>query len=112
MKQIRLSLLLALSFSCLAANQNKIAPELHGLPDGPALDVIVQYKSPPTEKHHKKINDKGGHLKNQLDNIRGALYSLPPAAIADLSDDPEVAYISPDRPVQGLLDYAEPTVNA
>ena len=37
-------------------------------------------------------------------------YQGPPAAaLADLADDPEVEFISPDRQVQGALDIAAAT---
>ena len=51
-------------------------------------------------------------MKLSLDGINGALYSMPAGAAVELSDDPDVLYVSPDRPVQGALDDAEPTTNA
>jgi hypothetical protein len=40
------------------------------------------------------------------------VYSIPNSALEDLADDPEVAYISPDRPLYPALDSAEYAVNA
>jgi serine protease AprX len=37
---------------------------------------------------------------------------VPASKLKDLADDPDVAYISPDRVVRGTLDYAEAAVNA
>ena len=78
-----------------------------------SIDVIVQFRDTPSEKHHKKIKDKGGVLKTDLSGIINAgHYSLPPAALDSLSDDPDVTYISPDREVAGSLDYSAPAVGA
>jgi serine protease AprX len=47
-----------------------------------------------------------------LSIVKAATYSIPASALEDLANDPDIAYVSPDRTVNGLLDYAEPTVNA
>jgi subtilisin family serine protease len=36
---------------------------------------------------------------------------VPASALADLSNDPDVEYISPDTPVAATLNYANPAVN-
>src|SRR5207245_8643222 len=62
-----------------------------------------------------KVTGKGAALKEKLSVIRGAAFtSLPAEALAQLAQDPDVAYISPDRPLQGAsnLDYTPETVNA
>ena len=103
-------------FACLTvvalAGESKISKDLKGLHPDSAVEVIVQFTQPPTEAHHGKVRAKGGVMKVSLDGINGALYSMPAGAAVELSDDPDVLYVSPDRPVQGALDYAEPTTNA
>jgi len=37
---------------------------------------------------------------------------LAASAVADLENDPDVEYVSPDRPVAATLDYANPAINA
>src|SRR5689334_20269545 len=77
------------------------------------VDVIVQFTSTPTENQHNKVRSRGGNLKTDLsDIIRGSHYTIPAARLGDLSDDPEVAYISPDRKVHGSLDFANPAIGA
>jgi hypothetical protein len=80
--------------------------------NGPTVDVIIQYNVPPTDAHHQKVQNKGGVLKTKLDFIKGAHYSVPVEALDDLADDPDVAYISPDREVSGSLDYVTSAVGA
>lgn len=94
------------------ADSSKVSRDLAGKAPGAVVDVIVQFRNAPTEQQHKKVKDKGGNLKSRLDAVKGALYSLPAAAINDLAADPDVVYISPDRELRGALDYANSTVGA
>ena len=92
---------------------NKLAPDLSHQDGNAALDVIVQFTAAPTERHHDKVLRKGGTLRHDLSGVlNGAHYAVPANRVAELSEDPEVAYISPDRPLHAMLDYANPTVNA
>src|SRR4029077_11617108 len=78
---------------------------------GATVDVIIQFVQVPTDAHHKKVQNKGGVLKTKLDFIKGAHYSVPAEALDALADDPDVAYISPDRAVKGTLDHVVSAVN-
>lgn len=102
---------MALLTTGLAAASSKLSKELQN-PGGAAIDVIVQYKQIPTDAQHGVIKSKKGLLKHKLDLVKGAVYNIPPALLKDLDADPNVVYVSPDRPVHGMLDYANPTVNA
>ncbi len=108
--KLRISLALLLGSLCSAANPDKLSPDLFSKQQ--TGDVIVQYKHPPTEEVQRRAQFRGARLRTRLDQIQSAVYTMSAAAAADLSDDDEVLYISPDRSVQALLDYAEPTVNA
>src|SRR5712692_3151183 len=96
-----------------AGASDKLSRDLSLRENGSTVDVIIQFNTEPTEQHHQKISAKGGTLKANLSGvIKGALYSVPASALEDISNDPAVSYITPDRPVRGMLDYANPTVNA
>src|SRR5215469_15776066 len=91
---------------------DKLSPEFHGsLPHG-HVNVIVQYRRPPTAQHYARVSRLGGTTNAQLHVIRGAAFRLPSSAIAELAKDPDVAYISPDRPVRAFLSNAAPAINA
>jgi len=95
--------LLAAGFS-LADGKHKLSKDLEALKDGhngATVDVIVQFNQTPTVAHHQKVQDKGGVLKTKLDAIKGAHYSVPVESLQSLADDPDVAYISPNRPLSG-----------
>ena len=98
---------------------DKIASDLRGANAGDSVDVIIQYNQTPTARHHQKVLNRGGQLKHELGLIKAGAYSVPASSLADLANDPDVAHISPDRPVQGattdtntLLDYYPITLNA
>ncbi|HJT86462.1 MAG TPA: S8 family peptidase, partial [Bryobacteraceae bacterium] len=107
-KLLPLALLATLAFS----RSSKIAPGLEGLDANAPVDVIVQYRHAPTERHHALVRQNGGMLKNTLEVIRAGHYSIPAGALDALAADPEVVHIWPDRPVKSSLDVTAPTVNA
>src|SRR6266849_10784125 len=100
---------------CLADGKHKLSKDLEALKggnSGATVDVIIQFKQTPSDAHHQKVQNKGGVLKTKLDIIKGAHYSVPVESLDALADDPDVVYISPDRPVEGSLDYVTAAVNA
>jgi serine protease AprX len=113
MNVIRMISILTLAAGLLSAKHPKIAGDLDNADPSSTVDVIVQFTVPPTAKHHQKVKDLGGRLKTDLSGvIKGAHYSVPVNVLAELANDPEVAYISPDRKVRGALDLTAAAVNA
>lgn len=95
--------------------QPKLAPELQHVKSGKAVDVIVQYKSDPTDDQIGKVAQKGAALKHRLSVIQGASFtSVSSDTLTQLAQDPDVAHVAPDRPLQGAadFDYTPETVNA
>ena len=76
------------------------------------VNVIVQFRNPPTSKHFQKMNSLGSLHSRHLSVIRGGRFDLPASSLQALALDPDVAYISPDRLVQGAADYFQETVGA
>jgi len=107
-----------LSTSLAFAGNHKISKDLENKTGSNQVNVIVQFNQAPTARHHQKVFDRGGKINRNLGHFRGGAYSLPASAIADLANDPEVVYISPDRPLRGAstsaisLDYHTDTINA
>lgn len=111
---------LILTASLAYAGSRKISRELDGAKASGQVDVIVQFTQTPSARHHQKIARRGGSLKRELGHFRGAAYHMSPAMLADLANDPEVVYISPDRKVHGAsttsapahISYHTDTINA
>src|SRR5712691_7771314 len=102
-----LALIALLAAGMSLADGNKLSKDLDALKgghNGATVDVIIQFNQTPTAAHHQKVQSKGGVLKTKLDFIKAAHYSVPVESLDALADDPDVAYISPDRPVRGALD--------
>jgi len=99
-----------ISFLLLASlvwgSDRKLAPELKGRQSANSIDVIVQYKITPAKKHRDTIAAHGGLVKQHLGNVKGLLVTLPASRVTELSNDPDVAYISPDRPVTRQMNNA------
>jgi len=93
------------------ANPSKLSKDLTRKDPTALVNAIVQFKQVPSELQHQKVKDKGGVLRSKLDVIKGAQYSLPASALETLMGDPDVVYITPDRPVAASLNYGEPAVN-
>ena len=110
--------LLAAGLSFADGKKHKLSKDLDALKgghNGATVDVIIQFNQKPTDVQHKNVQNKGGVLKTKLDVIKGAHYSVPTGSLEDLENDPDVAYISPNRPLSGTtstLDYTPETVNA
>jgi len=111
--------LLAAGLSLADGKKHKLSKDLDALKgghDGATVDVIIQFNRPPTAAHHQRVQKKGGILKTKLDVIKGAHYSVPVQSLQDLADDPDIAYISPNRPISSTststLDYTPESVNA
>src|SRR5260370_1601733 len=106
--------LLAAGVSLADGKKHKLSKDLDAVKgghNGATVDVIIQFNQTPTAAHHQKVQSKGGVLKTKLDFIKAAHYSVPVEALDVLADDPDVAYISPDRPVRGALDTTVAAVN-
>ena len=106
------ALAFALSTGTARAGDEKLSPELKSLNAGIDLDVIVQYKTAPSAANHEKIAALGGRLHSEMSHVQAAHYTIPRAGVRTLSEDPDVAYISPNRPLKGMLNITAPTVHS
>src|SRR5579862_3646948 len=85
--------------SAVFAESSKIAKDLRGISPTDHVTVIVQFTKIPSVKQHQKITSKGGKLNRELEVVKAASYSVPASALAVLAADPEVVYITPERPL-------------
>ena len=94
------------------AKHPKIAPDLEGVEPSSTVDVIIQFTHVPTARHHAMVMSRGGSLKARLAVVKGAAYRIQRSQLESLANEPEVAYISPDRKLKGMLDLTAAAVNA
>src|SRR5690242_1403949 len=108
----RLLGIVVLTAGLVLAEHPKVASDLDTSNPDRTIDVIVQFKHTPTAAHHQKLHRLGALHKADLHLVSADLVSLPVSAINPLADDPEVAFIAPDRPLKGMLDLTVAAVNA
>ncbi len=78
----------------------KFSRDLHQRTDANGMvDVIVQYRQMPESSHLKAMQNGGATVKSKLHTIRGVSMRVPASMLAELAKNPNVAYITPDRPV-------------
>ena len=94
------------------AAQVKISKDLKNVAPTGTVDVIIQYKVPPTAAHFAKVHALGGKDKQKFSKVAGAAFTLSHGSLQTLANDPDVAYISIDRKIHPHLDISAGTVNA
>jgi serine protease AprX len=80
----------------------KNAPDLPVNSNSP-VDVIVQYKTTPSKNELKQLGPYG-QIKKQFVHVNAVSVTLTSAQIQTVSQDSNVAYISPNRPNKGTQD--------
>ena len=121
MKKFLLVLLMATA-TVAHANDAKISPELRGYRSTKQVQVIVQY-APGTQVNCSSllglvsclVNDVvklGGTILGQLPLVNGVVALLDGNGILNLSNQPNVVYISADRLLTPSLSNAASAVNA
>jgi len=105
-------LVLILTGSSAFAKHPKLGRGLDKVDPNSNVDVIVQYNHVPTGWDHQWVHGQGGNVKRRYGNVRAALYRVPARTLTKLAENPNVTFISPDRPVKGMLDLTATAVNA
>ena len=82
-----------------AFSQSKVSRDLTSHSAADQVDVIVQFKSAPTAANHQRVLHHGGYVRHHLESVKAGSYHVPASVLADLANDPDVAYVSPDRPL-------------
>ena len=73
------------------------------------VTVIVQFRQMPGDASLKTMQLGGAAIKSKLHTIRAVTMRVPVSMLAALAKNPNVAYITPDRPVSmtwGNEDYS------
>jgi len=111
-----------LALSCLVlwaslafAAPRKISKDLKKPSSKDWVNVIVQYRVPPTENNFAKVFAKGGALQENLPAINAGVFTVKGSSLSALTKDPNVLYVSPDRVVRAtatVTDYYDQAVLA
>ena len=108
-----LLILALIGCATLSFAKSKLSSELKGRgKDTSSVKVIVQFKHKPAAAHQAKISGHGGSVQGDLSLVNSLQATLPASKLAELADDAEVEYISPDRPLGNTLNNSTGAVLA
>ena len=112
MKKRAAIVLVTLLSSVSWGKDRKLAPDFKVEHSAELVNVIVQFKHSPGEQHKSKIRANGGLVDSELPLVKALSIRVPANRLHNLANDPEVAYISPDRPLHSHLNNTAAAVNA
>ena len=102
-----LAVLAPLLVPSLALGQSRrVSKDLERFSGNQAVDVIIQYTSAPSQSHFDRVQARGGSLRTDLRGMKAGAFHVPAAQLAALANDPDVSYISLDRPVFSTTLYS------
>ena len=108
-----LLILALIGCATLSFAKSKLSSELKGRGhDTSSVKVIVQFKHKPGASHQNEISSRGGSIKGDLSLINSLQATVPASKLAELANDAEVEYISPDRPLGNTLNNSTGAVLA
>jgi serine protease AprX len=81
------------------AAPKKISKDLRKRSSGQLVNVIVQYRVPPTQAHFARVVARGGIFQQDLPLINAGAFTVKTNSLGALAKDSSVAYISLDRTV-------------
>src|SRR5208282_5872962 len=61
------------------------------------VTVIVQHRQMPSDAHLRGMQGRGATIKSKFHTIRAVTMRVPVSMLAELANDPNVKYITPDR---------------
>src|SRR5665213_1785953 len=111
-RSLLLTVLILCATTGVRAGDEKLASDLRGNHSQGDVDVIVRYKVPPTDAHYMKVFRAGGTLRHKFDHIQAGHYTVSPELLKVLSNEEDVDYITPDRPLHGMLNITAATVGS
>ena len=94
------------------AKPPKLSADVTGLSYANTIPVVVQYLHHPTHEDDQKIIRAGGSLPRKFEHMKSMAFRIPASALPSLAADPNIVYVSLDRPVHAKLDYTTVAANA
>ena len=94
------------------ARHPKVAPDLEDKPSCATVDIIVQFTRVPGVATRQRVSSRGGILRRDLGGSRAGVYRITAGQLETLANDPDIAYISPNRAVKATMDHSVAAINA
>jgi serine protease AprX len=100
-----------LSFASLVFAGPKLSKDLPSANSNSSVNVIVQFKTPPTKDELQQLGPYG-QTKKIFNSINAVNVTVSSSLLAALEADPNVKYISPNRAHRSFLDLTTAAVSA
>lgn len=78
----------------------KLSSELKKIKGEKDLNIIVRYRSTPTQRDRDKFLEKEAAVVGSYDRLKTVAYRVNSQFLEGLATDPEILYVSPDREVK------------
>jgi len=78
---------------------SKFSRDLRLSSGGGTITVIVQFRQMPANSSFASMQQRGAAIRSRLHAIRAVTMRIPESMLTELEQDPNVAYITPDRAV-------------
>src|SRR5579863_10554593 len=113
-RTIKLATWILIMAGSVGAQTPSLSPDLGRINQNSQLNVIVQFKSAPSDSDFQRILSMHPAiaLRMKMRLVKGGAYSVPAAMLTKIAADQGVAYVTPDRPVSGMLDLSAAAINA
>src|SRR5277367_3460580 len=82
------------------ATPRKLSRDLRKQSSGQWVNVIVQFRVPPTQAHFARVVARGGTFQQNLPLINSGAFTVKASSLAAIAKDSSVGYISLDRAVR------------
>ena len=96
----------------LSAGQTKMSRDLTAVQGSAPVRVILQYRTPSNQGRLRQLAARVGGVVTELPSIRSVSFSIPADQVEQLAADPQVDYITLDRPVRNMMDYTAAAASA
>ena len=76
----------------------KVSPDIQRAADRNGMvTVIVQHRQMPTDAHLNAMHGRGATIRSKFHSIRAVTMRVPVSMLAEMANDPNITYITPDR---------------
>ena len=110
-KVLHLVGILLLASTLAFAKHPKISVDLDRANPSSTVDVIVQFKTPPTKDDLKQLGPYG-QMKKIFEGINAVMIPLRVGTLTALANNPNIKFMSPDRRLGRTMDLSTAAINA
>src|ERR1043165_4503413 len=95
-----------------AFGRERLSRDFGKIKSNDTVTVILQYSKAPQAEHSNRVKQHGGVWKNQFKHFNGAVVTMRRDRLEKLlANDPDLTYVTPERPMKGSLAVSAATID-